>query len=82
MLARQAKITEYNALMLYFLQSLPTKLVKSVYNSTQLLDTIDKWYDYIQKIGIQQNNMNQLLQGRGITIKTPTVKDPDAMNVD
>ena len=42
MLARQAKITEYNALMLYFLQGLPTKLVKSIYNSTQLLDTMDK----------------------------------------
>ena len=34
MLARQAKITEYNALMLYFLQGLPTKLVESTYNST------------------------------------------------
>ena len=42
MLARQAKITEYNALILYFLQGLPTKLVESVYNSTQLPDTIDK----------------------------------------
>ncbi|PAV21518.1 hypothetical protein PNOK_0414500 [Pyrrhoderma noxium] len=46
MLARQAKITEYNALMPYFLQGLPTKLVESAYNSTQLLDTMDKWYDY------------------------------------
>ena len=53
MLARQAKITEYNALMPYFLQDLPTKLVESVYNSTQLLDIMDKWYNYIQKIGIQ-----------------------------
>ena len=26
--------------------------------------------------------MNQLLQGRGITVKSPTVKDPDAMDVD
>ena len=26
--------------------------------------------------------MNQLLQGRGITVKTPTVKDPDTMDVD
>ena len=41
-LARQVKITKYNALMLYFLQGLPTKLVESTYNSTQLLDTIDK----------------------------------------
>ena len=41
-LARQAKITEYNALMLYFLQGLPTKLVKSAYNSTQLPDTMNK----------------------------------------
>ena len=81
MLARQAKITEYNALMLYFLQGLPTKLVKSIYNSTQLLDTMDKQYNYIQKIGIQQNNMNQLLQGRGITIKTSIVKDSDTMDV-
>ena len=32
-LARQAKITKYNALMSYFLQGLPTKLVESVYNS-------------------------------------------------
>ena len=47
MLVRQAKITEYNALITYFLQGLPTKLVKSVYNSTQLLDIIDKWYDYV-----------------------------------
>ena len=53
MLARQAKITEYNALILYFLQGLLTKLVESAYNSTQLLDTMDKWYNYIQKIGIQ-----------------------------
>ena len=42
MLARQAKITEYNALMLYFLQGLPTKLVEFAYNSIQLLDTINK----------------------------------------
>lgn len=82
MLARQAKITEYNALMPYFLQGLPTKLVESAYNSTQLPDTIDKWYNYVRKIGIQWNNMNQLLQGRGITVKTPTVKDPDTMDVD
>ena len=82
MLARQAKIIEYNALMPYFLQGLPIKLVESAYNSTQLLDTMDKQYDYVQKIGIQWNNMNQLLQGRGITVKSPTVKDPDAMNVD
>ncbi|PAV17366.1 hypothetical protein PNOK_0743000 [Pyrrhoderma noxium] len=82
MLARQAKITEYNALMPYFLQGLPTKLVESAYNSTQLPDTMDKWYDYVRKIGIQWNNMNQLLQGRGITVKSPTVKDPDAMDVD
>ena len=47
MLARQAKITKYNTLMLYFLQGLPTKLVESVYNSTQLPDTMDKWYDYV-----------------------------------
>ena len=26
--------------------------------------------------------MNQLLQGRGITIKTPTVKDLDAIDID
>ena len=26
--------------------------------------------------------MNQLLQGRGITVKTPAMKDPDAMDVD
>ena len=26
--------------------------------------------------------MNQLFQGRGITIKTPTVKDPDVMDID
>ena len=26
--------------------------------------------------------MNQLLQGRGIAIKLPIVKDPDAMDVD
>ena len=31
-LAKQAKIIEYNALMPYFLQGLPTKLVESVYN--------------------------------------------------
>ena len=43
---------------------------------------MDKWYDYVRKIGIQWNNMNQLLQGRGITVKTPAVKDPDAMDVD
>ena len=42
MLARQAKITEYNTLMLYFLQGLPTKLVEFVYNSAQLPDIIDK----------------------------------------
>ena len=42
MLVRQAKITEYNTLMLYFLQGLPIKLVKLVYNSIQLLNTIDK----------------------------------------
>ena len=41
-LARQAKITEYNALMLYFLQGLPTKLVESAYNSIQLPDTMNK----------------------------------------
>ena len=82
MLARQAKITKYNTLMLYFLQGLPTKLVKSAYNSTQLPDTIDKWYNYVQKIRIQWNNMNQLLQGRGITVKTPIVKNPDAIDVD
>ena len=82
MLARQAKIIEYNALMPYFLQGLPTKLVESAYNSTQLSDTMDKWYDYIQKIRIQQNNMNQLLQGRGITVKLPIIKDLDAIDVD
>ena len=43
---------------------------------------MDKWYDYVRKIGIQWNNMNQLLQRRGITVKSPTVKDPDAMDVD
>ena len=43
---------------------------------------MDKWYDYIQKIKIQWNNMNQLLQERGITIKSPVVKDPDAIDVD
>ena len=43
---------------------------------------MDKWYNYVRKIGIQWNNMNQLRQGRGITIKSPTVKDPDAMDVD
>ena len=42
MLAKQAKIIEYNALILYFLQGLPIKLVKSIYNSTQLLNTMDK----------------------------------------
>ena len=68
--------------MLYFLQGLPTKLVESAYNSTQLPNTIDKWYNYIQKIEIQWNNMNQLLQGRGITVKTPIVKDPNAIDVD
>ena len=26
--------------------------------------------------------MNQLLQGRGITVKTPAMKDPDVMDVD
>ena len=26
--------------------------------------------------------MNQLLQGRGITVKSPIVKDPDAMDID
>ena len=26
--------------------------------------------------------MNQLLQGRGITVKSPIVKDPDVMDVD
>ena len=26
--------------------------------------------------------MNQLLQGREITVKSPTVKDPDAIDVD
>ena len=26
--------------------------------------------------------MNQLLQGGGITVKTPAMKDPDAMDVD
>ena len=47
MLARQVKITEYNASIPYFLQGLLTKLVESAYNSTQLLDTMDKWYDYV-----------------------------------
>ena len=47
MLARQAKITKYNALISYFLQSLLTKLVEFVYNSTQLLNTMDKWYNYV-----------------------------------
>ena len=42
MLARQAKITEYNVLMPYFLQGLPIKLVESTYNSMQLSDTMDK----------------------------------------
>ena len=82
MLARQTKITEYNALILYFLQGLSTKLVKSAYNSTQLPDTIDKWYDYVRKIGIQWNNINQLLQGKGITVKLPIVKNPDIVDVD
>ena len=82
MLARQAKITEYNALMPYFLQGLPTKLVESAYNSIQLPDTMDKWYNYVQKIRIQQNNMNQLLQRREITVKTPTMKDSDVVNID
>ena len=68
--------------MPYFLQGLLTKLVKSAYNNTQLPDTIDKQYDYVRKIRIQQNNMNQLFQGREITIKSPTVKDPDVINVD
>ena len=26
--------------------------------------------------------MNQLLQGRGITVKSSIVKDPDAINID
>ena len=26
--------------------------------------------------------MNQLLQGREITVKTPTIKDPNAMDID
>ena len=47
MLAKQVKITEYNTLILYFLQSLLTKLVKSIYNSTQLPNIIDKWYNYV-----------------------------------
>ena len=42
MLARQAKIIEYNILILYFLQNLPIKLVELIYNNTQLLDTMDK----------------------------------------
>ena len=58
MLAKQTKITKYNILILYFLQGLPIKLVELAYNSTQLLDIIDKWYNYVQKIGIQWNNMN------------------------
>ena len=41
-LARQAKITKYNALMPYFLQSLSIKLVESAYNSIQLLDIMNK----------------------------------------
>ena len=81
MLARQAKITEYNALILYFLQGLLTKLVESTYNSTQLSNIIDKWYNYVQKIGIQWNNMNQLLQGRVIAIKSPIAKNSDAMDI-
>ena len=68
--------------MLYFLQGLPTKLVKSVYNSIQLPDIMDKQYDYIQKIRIQWNNMNQLLQGKRIAIKSPIAKDPNAIDVD
>ena len=36
----------------------------------------------MRKIGVQWNNMNQLLQGRGITVKTPIVKNPDAMEID
>ena len=47
MLARQTKITEYNALMLYFLQGLPTKLVEFAYNSIQLPDIMDKQYNYV-----------------------------------
>ena len=43
---------------------------------------MDKWYDYIRKIGIQWNNINQLLQGRRITVKSPIVKDPVTMDVD
>ena len=82
MLARQTKITKYNTLMPYFLQGLPIKLVKSVYNSIQLLNTIDKQYNYIQKIEIQQNNMNQLLQEREITVKSSIMKDPDAIDID
>ena len=42
MLAKQAKIIEYNTLIPYFLQDLPTKLVESAYNSIQLSDTMDK----------------------------------------
>ena len=42
MLARQAKIIEYNTLIPYFLQGLLTKLVESVYNNIQLPDTMDK----------------------------------------
>ena len=82
MLARQAKITKYNALMPYFLQGLSTKLVEFVYNSTQLPDTMDKQYDYVQKIGIQWNNINQLLQGRKITVKSLIVKDPNTIDID
>ena len=48
----------------------------------QLLDTMDKQYNYVQKIGIQWNNMNQLLQERGIIVKSPIVKNPNAMDVD
>ena len=36
----------------------------------------------MRKIGIQWNNMNQLLQGRGRTVKTPIVKDPDVIDID
>ena len=42
MLARQVKIIEYNILILYFLQDLPTKLVELIYKNIQLLDTMDK----------------------------------------
>ena len=36
----------------------------------------------MQKIKIQWNNMNQLLQERGITVKSPMVKDSDTMDID